>query len=298
VESAELVRAAQRGDAGALGELIVRHRPAMMAVALSLLPQPADAEDAVQDATLTALARIGDLRDPSAAGPWLKMIVRNRSRMTLRSPAPTPLGELRGTSTLDRPDDLLEQRALRDWVAAALADLPPSLRTVTLLRYFTSVSSIRDISSLCGVPSGTVRRRLHEARHALTSKLAAARSHAFDGAGDLTRSRQSAEAAATSGTAGTFGAYLRDTWHPDVHSTWASGRRAQGFRPLIDIMDDNVAAGMLPRVADVSATRDLHLWEIDVLHSGPGVRTCHAHAYWLLTLHDTRVTSLRIFQHD
>ncbi|MDR7327681.1 MULTISPECIES: RNA polymerase sigma factor [Catenuloplanes] len=295
MDTADLVRAAQDGDAGALGALIAHHRPAMMAVALSLLSQPADAEDAVQDAALTALVRIGDLRDPAAAGPWLKMIVRNRCRTALRSPAPTPVDELRAVAGLGNPDDLLERHALRDWVAQAVADLPPSLRTVTMLRYFTAVSSTHDMAALCGIPAGTVRRRLHEARRALSAKLAAARSRPFDGAGDWRRSRAAAEAAAEAGIGGTFGAYLRDGWDPHVRSAWAGGRREHGFAPLIRIMDSNVAAGMLPRVRDVSASRDLALWQIDVVQTGPE-RVCAADAYWLLSMHDGRVSELRIFQ--
>ncbi|MGH1553031.1 RNA polymerase sigma factor [Streptomyces sp. L7] len=64
----ELTRRAQAGDTGALGLLLTRHQAPMRAVALSLLGYGPDAEDAVQDAALTALRRIGDVREPAAAG--------------------------------------------------------------------------------------------------------------------------------------------------------------------------------------------------------------------------------------
>jgi DNA-directed RNA polymerase specialized sigma24 family protein len=60
----DLVPAARGGDAGALGLLPVRHRPSLPAVAIGVLGYGPDAEDAVQDASVVALRRIGDLRDP------------------------------------------------------------------------------------------------------------------------------------------------------------------------------------------------------------------------------------------
>ncbi|MER6223080.1 sigma factor [Streptomyces sp900105755] len=65
-EDAVLTRAAQAGEVAALGLLLERHRAGMRAVALSLLGTGPDAEDVVQDAALTALRRIGDVRDPGA----------------------------------------------------------------------------------------------------------------------------------------------------------------------------------------------------------------------------------------
>ncbi len=53
----------------------------MRAVAMSLLGYGPDAEDVVQDAALTALRRIGDVRDPAAVGAWLRAVVRNAARM-------------------------------------------------------------------------------------------------------------------------------------------------------------------------------------------------------------------------
>jgi RNA polymerase sigma-70 factor (ECF subfamily) len=50
----------------------------MRAVALSILGPGPDADDAMQDAALTALRGIADVGDPQAVSAWLRMIVRNR----------------------------------------------------------------------------------------------------------------------------------------------------------------------------------------------------------------------------
>ena len=91
------MRAAQAGDVASLGTLLTRHRPAQLAVAYAVLGAGPDAEDAVQEAALLALRRIGDLRDPAAAGPWLKMIVRNASRRPLRSIDPSSAGSTKSS---------------------------------------------------------------------------------------------------------------------------------------------------------------------------------------------------------
>ncbi|WP_245771709.1 RNA polymerase sigma factor [Actinacidiphila guanduensis] len=95
---ADLVRAAQAGDAGSLGLLLARHRAPMYAVALAFLGHSQDAEDAVQEAAVLALRRFGDIRDPEAAGPWLRMVVRNVCRAQLRRMSAVPVADVGGPS--------------------------------------------------------------------------------------------------------------------------------------------------------------------------------------------------------
>ncbi len=126
-----LVRDAQAGDVAALGVLLDRYRPEMLAVALGALGRPSDAEDAVQEAMLTALGRIQDLRDPGAIGPWLKMIVRNCCRMHVRANLPVPVADQLPVPRLVEAADpalLLEDHAARDWVWHAVEQLSEPLR--------------------------------------------------------------------------------------------------------------------------------------------------------------------------
>ncbi|MFJ6081426.1 RNA polymerase sigma factor [Streptomyces sp. NPDC092369] len=175
VEDAALTRAAQAGEVAALGLLLERHRPGMRAVALSILGPGADADDVMQDAALTALLRIGDVRDPGAVGAWLRMIVRNAGRSVLRdSFVVRPVDDLHLPSTDVGPEQWLERNALRDWVWEALEELSPVLRMPLVLRHFTAVvSSYEQIADACGVPVGTVRSRLSQGRAKLAAALAA-----------------------------------------------------------------------------------------------------------------------------
>ncbi|WP_431917771.1 RNA polymerase sigma factor [Nonomuraea jabiensis] len=76
--------------------------------------------------TTVALRRIGDVRDPRAVGPWLRMIVRNACRGLLRASRQV---ELVAEPPLRDADaglgELLEQHALRDWVWEAVERLSP-----------------------------------------------------------------------------------------------------------------------------------------------------------------------------
>src|SRR6476620_5219678 len=136
----ELVRAVQAGNPASLGLLLARHRASMQAVALSLLGYHPDAQDAVQDAMLVALQRVGDLRDPGAAGPWLRAITRNACRMRLRAAhtnEPYHPETLTIVSGEPSPEEALDRHALRDWVWHALEGLSEPLQLVVVLRYFS-----------------------------------------------------------------------------------------------------------------------------------------------------------------
>jgi RNA polymerase sigma-70 factor (ECF subfamily) len=112
------------------------------------------------------------VRDPEAVGGWLHAVMRSVCAMELRRPARrVTVAELDGE--VPAAQDAAEQLALRDWVWAALEDLPEPLRLVILLRFFGHGHSYAEIAALCGVPVGTVRSRLHQAKAELGARLLA-----------------------------------------------------------------------------------------------------------------------------
>lgn len=294
---AALAHDAQRGDLASLGALLAQHRAGMLKVALSVLRRPDDAEDAVQDAALTALARIGDLRDPAAAGPWLRMITRNVCRMRLRKPYELPADQLLSIpAPRADPQELLAEHALRDEVWHALGQLPLPLRTVTMLRYFTDVTRYDEIALLCGIPVGTVRSRLSEGRRKLASSLLAARHRSYDGLQAYTDARRrEAEQAVEAGHAGTFGAVLREGWTSDVDTRWADGRRLRGIEAVARYMDESMAAGVRQRLAGVVASPGVTIWEMQVSNPAGSGMPCPAYTLWLLSYDQGRVAGMRLF---
>lgn len=176
LSDAELARAAQSGDVTCLGILLERHRAALYALALRMLRRPPDAQDAVHDAFLVALRNIDRLREPETVGAWLRGIVRNVCLRQLRSRRSelfvdevSPQLELR---LAESPvEEALDQLALREWVWAALAELPETLRVTAMLRYFGSYTSYEEIAVILEVPVGTVRSRLHQVKIRLAEAL-------------------------------------------------------------------------------------------------------------------------------
>jgi RNA polymerase sigma factor (sigma-70 family) len=189
---AALARAAQAGDVAGLGTLLERHRSRLHAIAVSILGHGAGVEDAVQDTFVVALRRIGELRDPAAAGAWMVAILVNMCRAQLRRP------EARGAAVdawephgPDTAQSAIENGALRDWVWTALERLSEPLRLAVMLRYFTGASSYETIADICGVPVGTVRSRLSAAKAKLAEELLETAAAAHDD--ELARLRHAAQ---------------------------------------------------------------------------------------------------------
>jgi len=293
---AELVRAAQAGDVAALGALLAEHRPAMLAVALSILHEPADAEDAVQDACLTALSRIGDLRDADAAGPWLKMIVRNCCRMRLRRTLPLPLAEPRSgpLSVLNDPALLVERHVARDWIWHALGQLSQPLRVVVLLRYFTRTTGYDQIAALCGVPVGTVRSRLSKARATLAGLLLAT-AESWSERGDLAVLARYRDLFGGLTSGGLALADLHQELHPEMETVWDATRRTTGLAPVTGLLSRSSDAGVGMRIVTLVASRDIVVCETETLNPAESPDHCPPGVAWLLRLDGGRAGQLRLF---
>jgi RNA polymerase sigma-70 factor (ECF subfamily) len=172
----ELVAAAKAGNGAALGLLLERHRPRLLATALRILGYRPDAEDAVQETCLAAMRYLGSVRDPDAAGAWLNAVLR---RACLQHQRHRRNGEVLTDSVPDRlderpgPEERIERLELRDWIWGALERLPEPLRVSAMLRYFGSYDSYDEVAAILGVPIGTVRSRLSEVKIKLAEALLA-----------------------------------------------------------------------------------------------------------------------------
>ncbi|MGK5739389.1 RNA polymerase sigma factor [Micromonospora sp. URMC 103] len=298
-DDTDLVRLAQAGDAAALGALLARHEAGMKAVALSLLGYGPEAEDAVQDAMVVALQRIGDVRDPAAVGPWLRAVVRNTCRMALRATRPVPVAEpewFTPPAGAPTPEEALEGSALRDWVRHAVDALSEPDRMVTLLRYFSDASSYEQIATLCGVPVGTVRSRLNHARRRLADGLraAATAAHADTAAAADAHWREGRDVLAAA-MRGEFDRVVRDTWWPDAEMLVPAG----GIRGDRDFavrgMAKDLGAGVRQRLRNVVASGNVVIWETDLVNPPDDPEHCPPRALWLQVLREGRLRRLTLF---
>lgn len=243
----DLVCAAQQGDVAALGALLERHEAVLLAEAMRLTRDHAQAQDLVQETCLVALRRIDDVRDPGAARAWLLSVLRRTCLMAFRSagPAAVPLddGLVDGRSVRPIEDDL-ERAAVGDWCWTALQELPEPLRATVLLRHFGTWSSYAEIAEVLGIPVGTVRSRLSVARARLADALLASAEDVHLDARARQREEEAAWRAAAAGlNDGTSCTTLAHAYAPDVHATFQNGTTAQGRTAVRASLEDDLAAG-------------------------------------------------------
>ncbi|MEU8656232.1 RNA polymerase sigma factor [Actinoplanes philippinensis] len=250
-----LVRAAQRGDVASLTTLFQAHYAGMRSVACQILGPGPDADDVCQEAAITALTRIGQLRDPAAVRFWLQAIVRNICRSRLREPRAVPL-EAAGEEPVVGADADLDRYADRDWVRHAMARLSPALRPVTMLRYFTERNSYERIAGLCVIPVGTVRSRLSEARRQLATILPRVRDERHAESAALTTLRHAEATAILAG--GPLPYPVRARWSHQATVCWPDGRRTTGVTSVVEALRRDGAAH---RLVEVVAAPDVTVWE-------------------------------------
>jgi RNA polymerase sigma-70 factor (ECF subfamily) len=170
---AALVARARGGDGGAFETLVRRHLRSAYAVALAQLGEEADAQDAVQDAFVTALKRIEECRQPDQFGSWLMSIVRNRARdfrryRTVRDALPLDAA----SEAADQADPArdAENAELRTDLLGAMDALTELQREVILLYDFEGWSH-KEIGAKLGISDGSARVHLFNARRTLRERL-------------------------------------------------------------------------------------------------------------------------------
>ncbi len=157
-------------DGELTAEAILAHAGFVRALARSLLRDPADVDDLVQETLARALERGPRRREALLA--WLRTVVRNLAFKGYRGRARRERRERDAARPEGLPgvDDLFaREAALRDLTAAVL-DLPEQAREVVMLRYYEGLSP-QAIAERLGIESGTVRMRLHRALVALRRRL-------------------------------------------------------------------------------------------------------------------------------
>lgn len=153
----EIVTAAAQGDALALDRLLDELAPYVRR--LSARIAPAGADDAAQEALLAIFEGLPSLRVPEAIMTWVRSVtVRTAIRLARRHDLELATEETR----IDRYVSSLE--GLVD-IDDALARLPVSQRVVLVLRTREGLSE-EEIAATLGIPTGTVKSRLHRARAA------------------------------------------------------------------------------------------------------------------------------------
>jgi len=172
-DEAALVARVVAGDRAAFGTLVERYAAVARRVARAVLSDPDDADDAAQDALLSALVKLEQYDPRRPFGPWLLRIVANaatdrRRRRKVRRTEPLDPGlAAHGT----RPDTAAERRELSARLRQALAELPERRRIAVVL-FDVEGYAHAEIADILGIPEGTVRSEVFHARRRLRVLLA------------------------------------------------------------------------------------------------------------------------------
>lgn len=151
---------------------MVRYQAGVRRVTRAVTGDAHDADDAAQDAFLSALDRIETYDRRRPFGPWLMRIASNaaidlvRRRAVRRSEAVDETVSSRGLT----PADAAVQAELREKIAAALAALPERQRIAVTLFDLQGYPHA-EIAAILGVPEGTARSDVFHARRALREAL-------------------------------------------------------------------------------------------------------------------------------
>jgi RNA polymerase sigma-70 factor, ECF subfamily len=178
-----LVQAARQGDIGAFEELVKRYDRNVFRIANHITQNREDAEDVVQDAFLKAYQNLGQFQGQSKFYTWLVRIAVNEALMRLRRRRPERMVSLDEDIKTDEdsmprevadwapnPEQLYTQAELKDILGKTIQGLPPSFRTVFVLRDVEGLSTEETADALeLSVPA--VKSRLLRARLQLRERL-------------------------------------------------------------------------------------------------------------------------------
>jgi RNA polymerase sigma-70 factor (ECF subfamily) len=173
---AELVAAARGGDRAAFDELVRATYAGMYTLAYRLTGNEEDARDVVQDAYLRAYRGLRRFRGDARFTTWMYRITANCASTQMARRARDRHEDLDDDYQIadGRPDHDPEWRASaasdRDRVAQAVAELPPRLRAVVVLRDVYDLPH-EAIAAELGITEAAAKVRLHRARRKLRERL-------------------------------------------------------------------------------------------------------------------------------
>jgi len=177
LELEDLIRRCQRGDKLALEALIRRYQTYVFRLCCLVMRNEQDAEDMAQETFLRACRALPryQRREGSSFEAWLYRIAVNCCRSRMRRkwyqvlPWPDPAPQLMAEPE-EQPERKVQQSEGRTEMLDAIDALGEKHRVVVILRYYAGMSN-EEIAETMGVPSGTVRSRLHTARERLRQVL-------------------------------------------------------------------------------------------------------------------------------
>ena len=172
-----LVRRVKDGDQLALAALCARHAERVHRIALHVLRDPEDANDAAQESMVKLVRRVKQFRGDSQFSTWLHRLVVNTCKDVAQARwaaerRTEPLLEDTRVARDGDPARALVAAETRRELGACLAELPAAQASVVALKDAFD-ASFDEISAATGLPVGTAKCYAHRGRSTLREKLSA-----------------------------------------------------------------------------------------------------------------------------
>lgn len=157
-----LVQAVLDGEHDRFGRLYEMYAPLVHGVLLARVPRD-EVDDLVQDIFLHALKKLHTLRNPTAFGPWIAMIARNRAMDFHRSSRDTV--EVDENTAMAKPLNRTAKEVLD-----LIRELPDAYRETLVLRFVEGMTG-PEIASRVGLTPASVRVNLHRGMKLLRKQM-------------------------------------------------------------------------------------------------------------------------------
>jgi RNA polymerase sigma-70 factor, ECF subfamily len=176
----EIVKRVLDGEVSLFELIVRRHNQRLYRATRSILKDPAEAEDVMQEAYVRAFSHLDQFAGEAKFSTWLTKIAVYEA-----------LGRLRRRKQMDdipeglsgsvNPEESAYKRELHSMIEAAIDVLPPLYRSVFLLREVEEMSGA-EVANCLGITEETAKTRLHRARRMLRGELKASLGGAIAGA--------------------------------------------------------------------------------------------------------------------
>lgn len=175
----DLARALSAGEPGAFERFVEHFRSKIFHYSWMMCGQPDDAEEVAQETLLKVFQNFDQLREPERVRAWIFRIAKNACLMQRRKSVFAPEHELsvedlppssEAADSARLPDDELQRSEERAVLDRVITELPPTYRSVVLLRDVEELST-EETAQILDLTADTVKTRLHRARLAMRQKL-------------------------------------------------------------------------------------------------------------------------------
>lgn len=183
----KLVERLKRRDEAAFNELITLYQGRIYRLLFRMLGDAAEAEDLAQEVFITVFKSIDGFRGDSKLSTWLYRVASNHCKNRIKYLQRRARGKkkefdeiaehdaiesatMNSSSTIARPDQVVEAYEKEQILKEAIASLDDDHRELVVLRDIEHMT-YEQIQEITGLAEGTVKSRLHRARHALREKV-------------------------------------------------------------------------------------------------------------------------------